>query len=147
MDGPKVVTVLRPLSFVLGFPDFPFSRLTELVRGKNPPAAEMNAFALHLTALNFLLTRAKPVVSLFEDLRFRIVTERVPEFGALPLTVVMPPATTVRPPDPLIAGIIRQSGVNAVEEVIDVDAWNELQDPFLTKFREVVQEFAADSEA
>jgi hypothetical protein len=139
-SGLKVVTVSKPLAFVLSFPDHPFSRLAELVQMRDPSSDEMKAFILHYSVLNFLITRSKPVMELFEALRFRISTERFPEFGALPITIVSPPAGTVRLPDSIIAHSIRQSGVDAVEEVLDVDAWNNLRDPLLDQFHTVADE-------
>lgn len=142
----RAVAVTRPLSFVMSFPEYPFSRLVELAQMKNPPADELKAFVLHYTVLHYLINRSNPVIAIFDALRFPITTERFPEFGALPIMMITPPATTVRPPDSVIANSVRQSGINAIAEVVDIAAWNEIQDPLLAQFRAAFGDIAVSSE-
>jgi len=122
-SGVKTISVKRPLKLIISLPGFPPSRLEELARMKAPPAEEVNSYVLQYTALNFLLMRAKSVIEFSAALGFPITTLRVPEFGALPLTVIETKAGTVRPPDSVVAQIIHYSGATSIDEIVDVEEW------------------------
>jgi len=133
-SGPKAVSVSKPLLLVISEPAYPFKRLMELAQMKNPPADEFNAYVIHYTAVNFLLMRAKSVIEFSSAIGFPIATIRLPEFGALPITVVGPKAGTVRPPDSVIAQVIRNSGSDSIEEIFDAESWKSVPNPMLELF-------------
>jgi hypothetical protein len=77
------------------------------------------------------------IAELFAGLRFPIRSERIPRLGSFPLLMVLAPAGSVRPPDEVIAQVIRYSGGDAIEEVVNYDDWTNLRDPFAEQFRAI----------
>jgi hypothetical protein len=68
-----------------------------------------------------------------EALRFPIAFERSEEFGSLPLTYIVPPISTIRLPDEVIIQSTEISGMDAVEEVVNVSDIGKLSDPLKDK--------------
>jgi len=139
--GAKHLTVMAPLRFVIAFPDYPFTDLRSMVSSRQTKDKFWD-FVLHYALLNYVVMKNKPLLQLFEDLRFPIRSERFDEFGALPITTIVAPAGTVRAPDALLAQVCKFSGTDTAEELIDVDAWNRLRDPLADRFREEAAKFA-----
>jgi hypothetical protein len=126
--GERQVTVVVPVRFVLAYPEFPFAGLRDVVRVREPKS-KLQDMALHFALLNFVIMQNRPLVQIFEDLRYSIRTERLEELGGIPLTTISSPAGSVRPPDAVIAQVLRFSGSNVIEEVIDTDEWAGLTGP------------------
>ncbi|MFN0101761.1 MAG: hypothetical protein ACKV2U_06675 [Bryobacteraceae bacterium] len=136
-SGPKTVTVTSPLQWALSFPDYPFSRLRDLLTAPKRSVDDLRVFALHYAVLHFVVTRNPRIQSLFDALRFPIRSERIAQLGDFPLLMLRAPAGTVRPPDEVIAQVCKYSGSDTVEEIIDYERWTNLQDPFAEQFRAV----------
>lgn len=122
-EGSKDVTVKNPLRFILTYPDYPYDGLLGLV-GAADKRPKLREFALHYTALNFIVTQNRRLLALFEDLRYPVGSERNERLGQMPITTLAAPYATVRPSDDLIAMICDFSGSDTVEEVVDADAAN-----------------------
>lgn len=135
--GPKTVTVTSPLRWVLSFPDFPLARFRELASAPKRSAEELAPFALNYAALHFVVTRNPRLLALFESLRFPISSEKIPGLGEFPVLVLRAPAGAVRPPDDVIAQVVKYSGLDAIEEVLDYEQWTNLKDPIAEQFRPV----------
>ena len=135
--GPRTVTVTSPLQWVLGFPNYPFNRMREMVSAPKRAVEDLRVFALHYAALHFVVTRNPRIQNLFAALRFPIRSERVAELGAFPLLILRAPAGTVRPPDEVIIQVCKYSGADLVEEILDHAQWSNLADPIAAQFRSV----------
>ncbi|MBI2687166.1 MAG: hypothetical protein HYX27_12685 [Acidobacteria bacterium] len=135
--GPKAVTVTSPLQWILSFPNYPFSRLREVIAMPKRPVEELRALALHYAVLHFVVMRNPQLLGLFEALRYPIQSDRTSEFGGFPLLLLRAPAGTVRPPDEVIVQVIKYSGSDAVEEILDYEQWTSLKDPVAEMFRPV----------
>ncbi len=135
--GPKKVTVSAPLEWVLSFPSYPFARFRELATASKRDTDALRVFALHFAALHFVVMRNPSIQKLFEALRYPIKPEKMAAFGSFPLLIMRPPAGTVRPADEVIEKVIKYSGVDSVEEVLDFAQWTDLRDPFAEQFRPV----------
>lgn len=140
--GPKTVTVTSPLRWVLSFPDFPLARFRELAMAPKRSAEELKPFALNYAALHFVVTRNPRLLALFEALRFPITSEKIPVLGDFPVLVLHAPAGAVRPPDDVIAQVVKYSGVDAIEEVLDYDQWAQLSDPIAEQYKPVAEQIA-----
>jgi hypothetical protein len=66
---------------------------------------------------------------MLERLHFRLASERVDDFGPLPLPHLAFAVRTVRPPDDVLIEHTEIAGTDAFEEVIDVAAIHSLRDP------------------
>jgi len=121
----------------LGFPNFPYSRLRELMAAPKRDVDELRVHLLHFAVLHFVVTRNPKIQELFAALRFPIQSERIPEFGNFPLLMLHAPAGSVLPPNDVIAQVCKYSGSDVVEEVLDREAWAALADPIAEKFRTI----------
>ena len=135
--GPKKVTVTAPLQWVLGFPNHPVSRMRELMAAPKRDTDELRKEAMHFATLSFVVAKNPKILELFAALRFPIQIERLPEFGNLPLLLMRAPAGSVRPPDDVIAQVCKYSGIDAVEEILDREAWASMKDPIGEQFAEI----------
>lgn len=140
--GPKTVTVTSPLRWVLSFPDFPLARFRELAAAPKRSAEDLKPFALNYAALHFVVTRNPRLLALFEALRFPITSEQIAGLGDFPVLVLHAPAGAVRPPDDVIAQVVKYSGIDAVEEVLDSDQWSNLVDPIAEQYKPVAEQIA-----
>lgn len=137
--GPKTVAVTSPLKWVIHFPEYSYPKFCELLAAPKRNPEEIFPFALHFAVLHFVATRNPRIQTLFEALRFPLESERIPQFGAFPLLFMNAPAGTVRPPDDVIAQVCKYSGIDAIEEVLDVEQWSNLEDPFAKQFKPVLE--------
>jgi hypothetical protein len=135
--GAKTVTVTAPLTWILTLPEYPLHRLLELTANPKRSNEDLKKAALHFAILHFITMRNPRIAELFAGLRFPIRSERIPRLGSFPLLMVLAPAGTVRPPDEVIAQVIRYSGGDAIEEVVNYDDWTNLRDPFAEQFRAI----------
>ncbi len=135
--GPKAVNVTAPLEWVLSFPEYPLTRFRELLAAPKRDVDALRAIAIPYAALHFVVARNPQIQTLFEALRFPIRSERIPSLGGFPVMVMRAPAGTVRPPDDVVAQVIKYSGVDAVEEVLDYEQWSNLKDPYAEMFQPV----------
>ena len=140
--GAKQIEMIKPLYWILQYPEYPLSALRKIVNAEKRDSAAMSDIAMQYVALNFLFMRARAVLALFEFMRLPIRTEYLPEFGPLPLTVVSTPAGTVLPPDEVIAKIVKLSGSLTAEEVADLDAWSAVEDPLVAEFKRLTASLA-----
>lgn len=120
-EGSKDITVKSPLRFILTYPDYPYDALLGLT-GAAEKRPKLREFALHYTALNFIVTQNRRLLALFEDLRYPVRTEKNERLGIMPITTLATPYGTARPSDEVIALICDFSGSDTVEEVVDGDA-------------------------
>lgn len=119
-EGGKDVTVKNPLRFILTYPDYPYDALLGLL-GAPDKRNKLREFALHYTALNFIVTQNRKLLALFEDLRYPVGTEKNERLGSMPITTLTAPYATARPSDDVIALICDFSGSDTIEEVVDAD--------------------------
>jgi hypothetical protein len=132
--GTKRLTVTDPFRFVVAFPDYPYSELRNLVLNKGSKE-KLSGFVLHYLVLNYLVTQNKRLLSLFEDLRFPIRSEGLEELGGLPVTILAAPAGSVRPPDAFLLQITKFAGTDSAEELVNLEAWDQLSDPVADWYR------------
>jgi hypothetical protein len=119
-EGSKDITVKNVLRFILTYPDYPYDALLGLIGA--PDKRQLREFALHYTALNFIVTQNRRLLALFEDLGYPVRSEKNERLGSMPITTIAAPYATVRPSDDVIALICDFSGSDTVEEVVDADA-------------------------
>lgn len=120
-EGSKNITVKSPLRFVLTYPDYPYDALLGLM-GASDKRPKLREFALHYTALNFIVTQNRRLLALFEDLRYPVRSEKNERLGSMPITTIAAPYATARPSDDVIGLICDFSGSDTVEEVVGADA-------------------------
>ena len=128
-SGSKTVRVVSPLKWVISYPGYTLSALSELLAQKSPPEETLRRFATHAAVLHYMIFRQPALPKMFAVLRYPINAGQLPEFGGLPIVSVFSAVPTIRPPDDVIIDSTEISGTSLFEEVVDPEAVNSLRDP------------------
>jgi len=132
------IKVRCPLTWVLTYSDFPPTRLQELLDNKSRDAGEVQRFVLSYLLLHLAL-QDPSLQQLFEALHFPITTTKEAQFGALPITRIGLPVTTARPSDAVVIESAELTGMDAFEEVVNVDDIKQLADPFRDRLLDIAR--------
>jgi len=135
----KTVSITSPLRFVVCWPGRDPRALRELLADRNRSADDLRSFVLSHLLVHFIFRAQPGLVALLEAARFSLKIERWPEFGALPVTTLVPPVSTVRPPDELIMESTELSGTDAFEEVVKIEDVSSVHDSFRERLLQIVQ--------
>jgi len=136
----RKIRVRSPLTWVLTYTDFPPNRLQELLDNKSRDAAELQRFVLSYLVMHLLTTQDQPLMQVFNALHFPITTAKSPQFGELPITRIGLPVATIRPSDAVVIESAELTGMDAFEEVVNVDDVKGLADPFRERLLEIARQ-------
>lgn len=117
----KTVTITSPLKWALNYSGFTPDRFKDLIADRNRSTAELQRYILHYLVMHAVVSQQTGVAQILDALNFRLSSEQVPEFGGLPVTYISSSVSTIRPPDDVIIENTEISGMNAFEEVVNVD--------------------------
>ena len=135
-SGARNITVRAPLSWTLTYAGFGPNRFQEVLDQKTH-GDELQKFIVSYLLIN-LVTKYRPgVTQMLEGLHFPITTTTVPEFGALPVTRIGIGISTTRPSDEVVVESAELTGMDAFEEVVNVDEIARVPDPFKTRLLEI----------
>jgi len=140
----RTIAVTQPMTWVLSYQGLVPTRLRELLTAKMPDVVQVKELILHALVLDTVLARQPGLVAIFEALRSPVGTQKLPGLGELPVTVISSSITTVRPPDDVLIESTEISGLNAFEEVVNVDDITDMKDPFRDRLLAVVEANAPD---
>jgi hypothetical protein len=136
--GPRKITVRSPLTWTLTYSGFAPGRLQEVldqqVRGD-----ELHKFIISYLLIHFVMKYRPGVTRMLEGLHFPVTTTTVPEFGQLPITRVGIEIATRRPSDDVVLESAELTGMDAFEEVVDVDDIERLRDPMKERLLEIAR--------
>jgi hypothetical protein len=145
----KVLRVTSPLKWVISYAgiapgrtgqvSYSPRRLREVLAGASRPVDDLRQFALHYAALHLAAGRQTGLARMLSAIHFRLGSERVEEFGALPLPYLAFAVNTVRPPDDVLIEHTEIAGTDAFEEVIDVGGIASLRDPYRERLLELAR--------
>lgn len=134
----KSVQITSPLKWVLNYSGFSLHRLRELLADRNRKSDDVREFLLHYLILNTVMNSQTGVTAILAALHFPVSTDRLPEFGDLPITYISSSISTMRPPDEVIIESTEISGSNAFEEVIVREDVPAMRDPLKERLSELV---------
>lgn len=140
----RKITVRCPLTWVLTYNDFPPNRLQELLDTKARSVDEVQRFVLSYLILHLVTTNEPGLVQIFEALHFPLTTSKSREFGELPITRIGIGISTTRPSDDVILESAELTGMDAFEELVNVDDITRLQDPLKERLLEIVRQHAPE---
>ena len=132
------ITVTKPFEWIVSYSGAGPAALRELIADQNRDAAELQRLILVTLVLHVVLKQQAPVAALFADLRMPLETRRRPEFGELPVTVLVSAIPTVRPADDVLVQSTEMTGTSAFQEVVDLGGLAGLADPFRARVAEVL---------
>lgn len=140
----RTIAVRSPLTWVLCYSGFAPARLRELLGSKLRSNDELQRVVLSYLVMHVVINEQPGVKQMLEALRFPITTSRFPECGALPITRIGLAVSTSRPPDDVIVQSAELTGVDAFEEVVDVDDVARLGDPLREQLLALAREHAPE---
>jgi hypothetical protein len=99
---------------------------------------------LSYLTLHVVVANQPGLVRIFDALHFPITAVKVAEFGDLPVTRIGAAVQTRRPADAVIVESAELTGMDAFEEVVDVEEVARLTDPLRSKLMSVAREQAPE---
>ena len=131
-DSPKKDTNITAANrWILSYrSECPYNRLKAMVMGaeKRQPDDMKQSLIEHLTMV-ILLKHFKDLIQLFQDLRYEVVIQKLEDLGGLPVVILKASIESFLPPDDFILQITQLSGIPAFQEIIDLDAADNIPDP------------------
>lgn len=127
----KATTVTAATRWILSYrSECPIGRLAAMVSGaeNRQPEDIKKSLIAHLTLVIFL-KHFPSLKQLLQDLRYEVEIQELKDLGGLPVAVLKAPIETFLPPDDFILQITQLSGIPAFQEIIDLDAVDNLPDP------------------
>jgi hypothetical protein len=132
--------VRSPLTWTLSYTDFPPSRLSDLLASKLRSGEELQKVVLSFLAMHVVTHQQPSLMQILEALHFPISTTKAPGFGDLPVTRIGIGVPTSRPPDAVIIESAELTGMDAFEEIVEVDALTRLRDPLKERLLNLARE-------
>lgn len=136
----RKIKVRCPLTWVLTYTDYPPTRLQELLDSKARSVEELQRFVLNYLVLHIATTSEPGLMQVFKALHFPLTTSKSPQFGELPITRIGIGISTSRPSDALIIQSAELTGMDAFEEVVEVEDLKNLDDPLKKRLLDIVQQ-------
>lgn len=138
----RTIVVRSPLTWTLTYSGFAPTRLPELLKSKLRTGDDLTHFVLSYLLLHVVTTNSSGLMNVFEALHFPITTITLPDSGPLPIARIGIPIATTRPADEVIIQTADLTGVDAFEEVIQVEDLLKLGDPLRTRLLELARQHA-----
>jgi hypothetical protein len=135
----RKIKVRSPLIWVLTYTDFPPTRLQELLDNKSRDASEVQRFVVSYLVIHLAL-QDPSLLQIFEALHFPITTAKMPQFGELPITRIGLPVSTTRPSDAVVIESAELTGMDAFEEVVNIEDLKRLADPFRDRLLDIARQ-------
>jgi hypothetical protein len=135
----RKITVRCPLTWVLTYNDFPPNRLRELLETKARSVDEVTRFVLSYLIIHLVTTNEPGLMQVFDALHFPLTTSKQREFGDLPVTRIGIGISTTRPSDAVILESAELTGMDAFEELVNVEEIARLPDPLKEKLLEIAR--------
>lgn len=139
-SAPRTIMVRSPLTWTLTYTGYAPTRLPELLKTKLRTGDELTHLVLSYLLMHAVTTNSPGLMNVFDALHFPITTVRVPEFGPLPITRIAVAISTTRPSDDVILQSAELTGMDAFEEVVNVQDLSRLSDPLKERLLQVARE-------
>jgi hypothetical protein len=140
----RKIKVRRPLTWVLTYSDFPPNRLQELLQTKARSVDEVQRFVLSYLIIHLVTTNEPGLMQVFDALHFPLTSTKWREFGELPVTQIGVGISTFRPSDAVILESAELTGMDAFEEIVNVEEIGRLRDPLKERLLEIARQQAPE---
>jgi hypothetical protein len=135
------IKVRCPLVWTLSYSGFPPTRLPDLLDPKMR-GEELQRFILSHLILRAVTTHQTGLMSVLEGLHMPVTTVKVHEYGDLPITRIGVGLPTERPADAVVLESAELTGMDAFEEVVNVEEIGRLRDPFRERLQDLARQHA-----
>jgi hypothetical protein len=129
-DEARTIMVRSPLKWVLTYAGYAPGRARDLLAARSRASTDLQQFVLSHLLLRVVIGNSPGLEPMCEALHFPLTTTTLPETGTLPLTVIGLAVGTILPADEVILETAALTGMDAFEEVINLDDLKTLDDPF-----------------
>jgi hypothetical protein len=136
----RTIMVRSPLTWTLTYSGYSPARLPELIKSKLRAGEELAHVVISYLLLHVVVANSPGLMNVFEALHFPITTVTLAEFGPLPITRIGPAISTTRPSDDVILESAELTGMDAFEEVVNIDDLSRLGDPFRDRLIEIARQ-------
>ncbi|HXQ73311.1 MAG TPA: hypothetical protein VN844_22615 [Pyrinomonadaceae bacterium] len=137
----KTVTITSPLKWSLSYAGFPPSKLKALLQDKSSRNDDLQQFVLHSLMMESVILRQTGISQMLEALHFPLSVERAESSMDLPVCYVSSSVSTTRPPDDVIIQSTEISGMDAFEEIVNIEDVARLRDPLKEKLSDLVKDY------
>ena len=134
----KATSITAAARWILSYKsECPHYRLKAMISGAetHQPDDIKQSLIEHLTMV-LLLKHYKALTRLFQDLRYEVAIHKLDDLGGLPVVILKAPIESFLPSDDFIFQVTQLSGIAAFQEIIDLDAVENMHDPL----REALQQ-------
>ncbi len=143
-SGSRKITVRSPLLWTLSYSGFAPTRLPDLVNAKLRAADDLTQFVIGHLLLHVVLQHSPGLTNMLSALHFPVTTATLPESGPLPFTRIGVAVSTMRPSDDIILETAELTGMDAFEEVVNLEDLSNLADPLKQRLVDAVHQQAPD---
>lgn len=143
-SGSRTITVRSPLLWTLSYSGFAPSRLPDLLSAKLRAADDLTQFVVSHLLLHVVLEHSPGLTGMLRSLHFPVTTTTLPESGPLPFTRIGVAVSTMRPSDDIILETAELTGMDAFEEVVNLEDVSALADPLKQRLADAVRQQAPD---
>ena len=133
----KAIVVTSPLKWALTYRGLGPGRFREVLSRDDRSTDDLQQIVLHYLMMNSVVTKQPGLYRILEALHFPLSAENSTEFGDVPLTYVSSSVSTVRPPDDVLVESSEVSGMNAFEEIVQLEDLSKLRDPLREQLLEI----------
>jgi hypothetical protein len=140
----RTIMVRSPLTWTLTYAGYAPTRLPDLLKAKLRPGDDLGQLVLSYLLMHVVTTNSPGLMQAFDALHFPITTTTSPEFGPLPITRIGVGVSTERPSDAVILQSAELTGMDAFEELVNVDDLSKLRDPLKDRLLEIVRQQAPE---
>jgi len=135
----KSIIVTSPLKWALTYRGFGLPRFREILSNRDRATDDLQQFVLHYLMMNTVVTKQPGLARILQGLHFPLSVENLSEFGELPLTYISSSISTVRPPDEVLVESSEVSGMNAFEELVQLEDIPRLVDHLKEQLLEITR--------
>ena len=136
----RTIMVRSPLTWTLTYSGYSPARLPELIKSKLRAGEELAHVVISYLLLHVVVNNSPGLMNVFEALHFPVTTTTIGEYGPLPITRIGPAISTTRPSDEVILQSAELTGMDAFEEVVNVEDLARLGDPFKDRLMEIARQ-------
>jgi hypothetical protein len=138
-EDTRTVTVRSPLAWVLSYSGYGPGILPDLLAHRSGANEELYEWLLHQLVLHAVVSNQPGLTDILSRLHFPVSFLKEPACGNVLFTRIASPLSTVRPPDNVIMQSVELSGMDAFEEVINVDDIGRMDDPLKSRLIEIAR--------
>ena len=138
----RTILVRSPFSWSLTYSGFAPTRLPDLLATRTRASDALQQFVLSHLLLRVVIDNAPGLAALFDAVHFPLTTTTTAATGTLPITRIGLAVGTTLPPDEVILETAALTGMDAFEEIINIDDLQALGDPFRDRIYALARQHA-----